>query len=84
MELFEAMWPALLLIAGALIAYGWSKLKQAAAKTPTKIDDDLIRIIQEVIADRELMKGLDKEKSDPKIVNITGLRTMEARGVDNE
>ena len=52
MELFETIWPALLVVLAAGVAFGWSKLKKLVAETPTKIDDDLVRMVEEVLAQR--------------------------------
>ena len=52
MEMFEIIWPALLVVLAAVVAFGWSKLKKLVAETPTKIDDDLVRMVEEVLAKR--------------------------------
>ncbi len=53
MEIFETIWPALLVVLGAGLAYGWSKLRSLVAKTETKIDDDILRIVEEVLAKKK-------------------------------
>ncbi len=50
MEMFEMIWPALLAVLAAAAAFGWSKLKKRAAETPTKIDDDLVKLVEDVVA----------------------------------
>ncbi len=60
MELFETIWPALLVVLGAGVAFGWSKVKKLVAETPTKIDDNLVWMVEEVLAKaREEKKPVD-------------------------
>ena len=37
-------------MSGVILAFGWYQLKKRAAKTPTKIDDKLIKLVEEVVA----------------------------------
>ncbi len=50
MEMFDMLWPSLAAVLGAILTFGWLKLKATAAKTETKIDDKLIRLVEEVVA----------------------------------
>ncbi len=77
MEMLEMIWPALLAVLAAYAAFVWSTVKKRVAETPTKIDDDLVKLVEDVVAKHW-------EKKDAPLGNIKGLRTMEARGVDNE
>ncbi len=52
MEMLEMIWPALLAVLAGAAAFGWSKLKKRVDETPTKIDDALVRMIEEVLSKR--------------------------------
>ncbi len=54
MEMFEMIWPALLAVLAAAAAFGWSKLKKRTDESPTKIDDALVKLVEDVVAKRRM------------------------------
>ncbi len=59
MEMFEMIWPALLAVLAGVAAFGWSKVKKRAAETPTKIDDALVKLVEDVVAKQKEKKDVE-------------------------
>lgn len=51
-QIWDAALPVLLLGVGALFGFGWGKLKDYVKSTETKIDDELVAKIEEIIKEK--------------------------------